>query len=392
MNEAPGARDGAPASSARAELSQAPLGVHGRGAPKPRGGGRVRLFAVGKELPGRWQAALTVMAFVLPLLSWSAVSYLPFLWHPLVEITDAGDRSVPGKYAYIAEEQLVEREVFEQRNQELAAAGKKLAEGERRNPIFLPAPHEVVRAFVTAFTTPPQRHGDVWLHESLWHSCRIIFWGFAYSALLGVPLGILCGCLGLFSKLFEPFVDFVRYMPAPVFGALAVAVLGLADEPKITIVFIGTFFQMVLIVANTTRLVEHSLLEAAQTLGASNRQLITRVVVPAILPNLYRDMRILIGWAWTYLVVAELIGEKSGISAFIYQQQRYLHFDNVYASIVMIGLVGLITDQLLAQVGKTLFPWASGNYRLGRALRGLRAAGALLTKRPATEPASVRSL
>lgn len=354
---------------------------------RPRRGRRVRLLALNQALPPRWRAALTVMAFLLPLIAWSALSYVPFIWHPLIKVTDAGGENVPGTYDYVAVDQLVDRHVFEQRNQELARTGARPASGYRENPIFLPAPHQVLRAFVTAFTTPPERHGDVWLHESLLHSCRIIFWGFVYSALFGVPLGILCGCLGLFSRLFEPFVDFVRYMPAPVFGALAVAVLGLGDEPKITIVFIGTFFQMVLIVANTTRLVERSLLEAAQTLGASERQLIIRVVVPAILPNLYRDMRILIGWAWTYLVVAELIGEKSGISAFIYQQQRYLHYDNVYASIIMIGLVGLFTDQVLSQVGKALFPWETGDYRVGRAMRGIRAAGALLSGRP---PASAR--
>ena len=66
---------------------------------------------------------------------------------------------------------------------------------------------------------------------------------------------------------------------------------------------------------------------------------------------------ILIGWAWTYLVVAELIGAKSGISAFLYQSQRYKQFDNVYASIIMIGLIGLLTDQILAFVGRHIFPW-----------------------------------
>jgi NitT/TauT family transport system permease protein len=166
-------------------------------------------------------------------------------------------------------------------------------------------------------------------------------------------------------------VDFVRYMPAPVFGALAVAVLGLGDEPKITIIFIGTFFQAVLVVANTTRSVDLSLIEAAQTLGANHRQLLLRVVVPSALPALYRDMRILLGWAWTYLVVAELIGEKSGISAFLYQQQRYRHFENVYAGIVMIGMIGLLTDQVLSFLGKYLFPWESGKLGLLRVLRSL---------------------
>lgn len=305
-------------------------------------------------------------AFVIPFLLWCAVSYAPAIWHPLVLVSDAGDTAVPGKYSYIEVGQRVDTAEFVQRNAELAAAHARLAKGTPANPIFLPAPHEVGKAFVTAFTTPPERIGDVWLHESLWQSCKVIFWGFVWSALFGVPIGILCGTFPPIARLVEPFVDFIRYMPAPVFGALAVAVLGLGDEPKITIIFIGTFFQMVLIVANTTRSVDSALLQAAQTLGANNRQLLWHVVVPGSLPQLYRDLRILVGWAWTYLVVAELIGEKSGISAFLYQQQRYRHFENVYAGIVMIGIVGLLTDQTLGLVGRYLFPWESGNRRLFR--------------------------
>lgn len=335
---------------------------------------RGRLFAVREPLGRRASLWVGVLSFVLPLSLWAIVSYVPFVWHPQVLVHHPGDTKVPGTYSYLAEGQRVELEVFEGRNRELAAKGAKLATGERVNPIFLPAPHEVARAMYTAFTTPPERPGDFWLHESLWHSCKVIFWGFLYSAILGIPLGILCGTFAAFSRLTEPFVDFIRYMPAPVFGALAVAVFGLGDAPKITIIFVGTFFQMVLVIANTTRQVDTSLLQAAQTLGASNRQLLLHVVIPGALPNLYRDIRILIGWAWTYLVVAELIGEKSGISAFLYQQQRYFHFDNVYAGIVMIGVIGLVTDQVLALLGRHLFPWESGNTSLARVLRGVRRA------------------
>lgn len=340
--------------------------------PSARTRAKKPLLGVRHPLSRRVQGAAGVLAFVLPLLTWCLISYVPFLWHPQVLITGAGDTSVPGQYSFVATGQRVDIEVFEGRNAELLAAGKALAEGERVNPIFLPAPHEVAEAFYTAFTSAPERTGDYWLHESLAHSCTIILLGFLYSMLLGLPVGLLCGTFPLFSRLIEPFVDFIRYMPAPVFGALAVAVLGLGDEPKITIIFIGTFFQAVLVVANTTRSVDFALIQAAQTLGANHRQVLARVVVPAALPALYRDMRILLGWAWTYLVVAELIGEKSGISAFLYQQQRYRHFENVYAGIVMIGLIGLLTDQVLAQLGKYLFPWESGKMGLVRAYRYLR--------------------
>ncbi len=312
------------------------------------------------EFSSRRRALLLLLAFALPFAIWSAISYLPFVWHPLVLVTEAGDASVVGEHDYLAPDMLVEKEVFKARNAELAAAGKPPALGIPKNPIYLPAPHEVLRAFYTAFKTPPARQGDYWLHESLLHSCRVIFWGFILSALIGLPLGILCGSFALFSRLFEPFVDFIRYMPAPVFGALAVAIWGLDDAPKVAVIFIGTFFQMVLVVANTTRQVDMALLDAAQTLGCTRRQLLLNVIVPSALPGLYRDMRILLGWAWTYLVVAELIGAKSGISAFLYQAQRYKQFDNVYAAMLMIGLIGLFIDQVLAWAGKYLFPWESG--------------------------------
>jgi NitT/TauT family transport system permease protein len=233
---------------------------------------------------------------------------------------------------------------------------KRLMVGDPSTKGWLPSPFTVAKAFYLAFVTPPFK-GDKWLHESLWHSCQIIFWGFVLSAVIGVPLGVLCGTFDLFSKLTEPLVDFIRYMPAPAFGVLCTAILDIHDGPKIAIIWIGTFFQMVLVVANTTRQFDESLLEAAQTLGATKRSLLIKVILPGILPSLYNDMRILIGWAWTYLIVAEVIGATSGITYFINQQGRYLHFANVYAGIIMIGIIGLTFDQLLATLARFLFPW-----------------------------------
>ncbi len=311
---------------------------------------RSRWLVVRRELSPRRRALLTVFAFLLPLAAWSAVSYVPWIWHPQMRVTDAGDGT-------FTTGQLIERAAFASTNDQLIAAGKAPAVGERANPVFLPPPHAVARALVTGFTTPPLRKGEPWLHESLLHSVRLIAIGFAIAAVIGVPLGILCGSFRFVSHLVEPFVDFIRYMPAPAFGALMVAVCGINDEPKIAIIVIASLFTTVLVVANTARLVDRSLLEAAQTLGATDRTLLTRVVVPAMLPQLYNDLRILLGAAWTALIVAELIGASSGISYFINQQGKYRNYDNVFAGIILIGLLGLATDQLLAFLGRFLFPW-----------------------------------
>ena len=297
------------------------------------------------------ERALTALSFLLPLLLWAAVSYTPFIWHPNIEITE------PGSVSYFQEGMQIERAAFDEELERQRAAGGSLPHGVRANPVYLPAPHEVAVAFYTSFTTEPQRRSEQWLHQSLWHSIQIIFWGFMLSSVVGVPMGILCGTFAAVSRIQEPFVEFFRYLPAPAFGALAVAILGIYDGPKIAIIFIGTFFQQVLVVANTTRQLDISLLEAALTLGANRRQLLFKVVIPGILPQLYRDQRILLGWAWTYLIVAELIGTSSGITWFITQQARYQNFDNVFAAIIMIGIIGLLSDVVLAKLGKMLFPW-----------------------------------
>src|SRR5262249_16924837 len=162
-------------------------------------------------------------------------------------------------------------------------------------------------------TTPPRLANEPWLHESLGHSIRTIFWGFLVSSLFGVPLGVLCGTYRFFAKLQEPFIEFFRYLPAPSFGALCLATLGIADPPKLAIMFIGTFFQQVLVIANAVRKVDPALIEASQTLGAKGWRLVVSVIVPAAIADIYTDMRILLGWAWTYLIVAEVVGTMSGI-------------------------------------------------------------------------------
>ena len=304
-----------------------------------------------QPLSARAKLVIGIASFVLPVLLWSAVSYVPWLWHPQIMITD------PGSVSYLEVGAHLPRAAFASEVADAKQENRAAPRGVPANPIYLPSPGQVLAAFYTSFTTPPPTRDGQWLHQSLWHSIQIIFWGFTISSVLGVPIGILCGAYASIARLNEPFIEFFRYLPAPAFGALAVAILGIYDGPKIAVIVIGTFFQQVLIIANTTRKLDPALLEAALTLGTRSRQLLMRVVVPGILPDLYRDQRILLGWAWTYLIVAELIGTTSGITWFITQQARYQHFPNVYAAIAMIGILGLGIDNILAFIGRRIFPW-----------------------------------
>ncbi len=309
------------------------------------------LLAVRRDPPACYRWLLWVLAFSLPLGVWSAISYIPWLWHPQVIVTN------PGSVSWMQPGLRIERADFATEVATAQSAGLVPPTGQPANPLYLPAPHEVGRALYGAFTTPPRLRGDKWLHESIVVSIKTIFYGFILSSVFAIPLGIICGSFPTLSRMTEPFVDFVRYMPAPAFGALMVAIFGIHLEPKIAIVFLGTFFTQVLVTAGTVRRVDAALIEAAQTLGAKRSLLVRRIILPASLPELYNDTRILLGCAWTYLVVAEVVGVSSGITFFINQQAKYRNFDNVYAAILIIGFIGLVTDQLLSFVGARLFGW-----------------------------------
>ena len=309
---------------------------------------------VARELSPQSKILLGFGSFLIPILIWCAVSYLPFIWHPQVQITNSGSVS------FLQVGSRVDKNVFYAEAQNAVNKGTEPPQGNLVNPIYLPAPHQVATALVTAFTTPPAQADAPWFHQSLWHSIKIVFSAFFIASLVGIPLGILCGFSNKISQLTEPFVEFFRYLPAPAFGALAVAILGINDAPKIAIIVIGTLFQQILIIANTTRMVDRGLIEAGYTLGTNKAKSLFHVVIPAALPDIYRDLRVLLGWAWTYLIVSELIGTTTGITWFITQQARYQNFDNVYAAILIIGVIGLICDVILMKLGQHLFKWKAG--------------------------------
>ena len=170
--------------------------------------------------------------------------------------------------------------------------------------------------------------------------------GFVLSAVFALPLGLFIGSYRSVQALLEPLTDFIRYMPAVAFIPLVMLWVGIDEGSKIAIIFIGTFFQMVLMVAEDVRRVPAAQVEAAQTMGANRAELIEKVILPSAKPALLDTLRITMGWAWTYLVVAELVAANSGLGYAILRAQRFLQTDTIFAGIIVIGLIGLATDQL----------------------------------------------
>lgn len=218
------------------------------------------------------------------------------------------------------------------------------------DPVFLPGPQAVVLKTWTWAT-------ETGLLEDVGISTYRVVAGFLLSAVIALPLGLLIGTFRSVQALLEPLTDFVRYMPAVAFIPLVMLWVGIDEASKIAIIFIGTFFQMVLMVAEDVRRVPAAQIEAAQTMGANRVELIEKVILQSAKPALMDTLRITMGWAWTYLVVAELVAANSGLGYAILRAQRFLQTDTIFAGIIVIGLIGLLTDQLFRWAHRRAFPW-----------------------------------
>ena len=181
--------------------------------------------------------------------------------------------------------------------------------------------------------------------------------GFVLAALVAVPLGILMGAYKPIEAFLEPFVSFARYLPASAFIPLLILWAGLGELQKLLVIFIGSVFQIVLMVALAVTAVRRDLVEAALTLGARNRGILARVLIPAAAPEIAEILRLVLGWAWTYVIVAELIGSSSGIGHMITDSQALLNTGQIIFGIIVIGLIGLVSDFLFKAFNAWLFPW-----------------------------------
>jgi NitT/TauT family transport system permease protein len=181
--------------------------------------------------------------------------------------------------------------------------------------------------------------------------------GFILAALVAVPLGILMGAYKPVEAFFEPFVSFARYLPASAFVPLLILWAGIGETQKLLVIFIGSVFQLVLMVAVSVGNTRRDLVEAAYTLGAGDAGVVRRVLIPANAPEIAEILRLVLGWAWTYVIVAELIGSSSGIGHMIIDSQALLATGQMIFGIIVIGLIGLVSDFLFKAVNQRLFPW-----------------------------------
>ena len=199
------------------------------------------------------------------------------------------------------------------------------------------------------------RYGFAWdVGITIWR----VVGGFVLAAVVAVPLGVAMGAYKPIEAFFEPFVSFARYLPASAFIPLLILWAGIGEMQKLLVIFIGSFFQIVLMVAVTVGATRRDLVEAAYTLGADARGIVRRVLLPSSAPAIAETLRLVLGWAWTYVIVAELIGASSGIGHMITDSQALLNTGQIIFGIIVIGVIGLISDFLFKWGNEKMFSWS----------------------------------
>jgi NitT/TauT family transport system permease protein len=219
--------------------------------------------------------------------------------------------------------------------------------------MFMPGPLDVITRF-WSWIVREGFTGDFLI------SIQRVSLGFLASLALALPLGLIAGTFKPAEAFLEPAMDFIRYMPAVAFVPLMMLWCGVGELSKVAIIFVGTFFQMVLMFADDVRKVPMAQIEAAQTMGATRREIVYKVIFPSAAPAMLTTCRITLGWAWTYLVVAEIVAANSGLGYAVLKAQRFLQTDKIFAGLIVIGIIGLLQDQLLRALQHVLFPYLRG--------------------------------
>ena len=267
--------------------------------PQPnRSGRRRQLFALGARISAREFLGIAALVFVLLAIAWYAVT----------------------------------------------------AAGQVRS-LFLPSPGQVLG-----------RLSDLWQRGQLGADVSVSLYritiGFLISTIVALTIGVVIGSYRIWEAAIEPLVDFIRYMPVVAFVPLTILWTGTGDAQKFLIIFIGTFFQQVLLVMDNVRSVPRDFINLGRTLEMPERRILHRIVIRSAMPGIWDSLRISLGWAWTWLVVAELVAATSGLGYRITTAQRFFQTDLIFGYLLILGILGLATDQGMKVLGHRFFRYA----------------------------------
>jgi taurine transport system permease protein len=220
------------------------------------------------------------------------------------------------------------------------------------DPFFLPAPSQVLARMQTLATGP---------EPVLWHDVRMsatrVLAGFTLSALVGVPLGLVMGVSPIVRAVLNPIISIIRPLPALSWIPLSMLWLGIDEQQKYAIVFMGSFASVLVYTTDATMRVDSTLVLAARNLGANQLQVLRYVVLPGALPNVLSGLKVVMAIAWTCVISAEMVGANSGLGFRIWTAKEWSDTGQVLVGMLSISVTVLLLDIVFRLIERLLVPW-----------------------------------
>jgi len=216
------------------------------------------------------------------------------------------------------------------------------------NPLFLPSPVKVVASAISLFA------GN--LVVDVFATVARVMIAFLLSIIVALPVALLMSESKFFKRLLAPYIDFIRYIPVPVLIPLTILFFGIGEEAKIILLFVGTFFQIVLLFDSNLMNVPKDYFDLAYSLNFTTFQRL-KMKLQAAIPEMYDNMRISLGLSWSYVIIVELVAAQTGIGHMIKEAQRFSLTSNVYVGILLMGIIGFISDYLFRKSYTKFFPY-----------------------------------
>jgi NitT/TauT family transport system permease protein len=233
---------------------------------------------------------------------------------------------------------------------------------------LLPPPSAVLHAlgdWMFGIDGSTQDYSGTWLRHALASTWRVVI-GFLIAALSGILIGTAIGWSRSAEKALEPTLQMLRPVPPVSWIPLAIIWFGIADKPAIFLVFLGAFFPILMNTIHGVKTIDRNLIRAGAMMGATGRQLLMHIVVPAALPSIFAGLRIAIGSAWMLTVTAEMVAVKSGVGYVLWDSYYFLRYDMVIASMVSIGLLGYLSDFAIKRLMGFVLRWQRNTTVQGR--------------------------
>ncbi|CAJ35878.1 ABC transporter permease [Methanocella arvoryzae] len=220
-------------------------------------------------------------------------------------------------------------------------------------PVILPPPSDVLLT-----TIDMVMDGELFMHAG--YSLLRVILGFLAAVVVAVPLGIAMGWVREISYVVDPVIEVLRPIPPIAWIGLALLWFNIGLTSAVFLVFIGAVFPILLNTVSGVRNVDRKLIEVAYTFGATDFEILRKVVMPAALPTIYTGMRVGMGIGWMCVVAAEMVAVKFGLGNLILEASNFLQTDKVLVGMIMIGILGLLINVAFQIVGDRIFAWQKG--------------------------------